>query len=168
MAIIDALSDWLGLRVEAKDLTVLQVSVRGIIVFVVALVILRIADRRFLAKLSAFDALLGLILASMLARAINGSAPFVPTLVGGFVIVLLHRLLAWLAFKSPLLARLVKGNDILLVRNGKQIQQSMRANRITEDDLMEEVRLIGQVQHVGDIQTATLERNGEISVIPEK
>jgi uncharacterized membrane protein YcaP (DUF421 family) len=44
----------------------------------------------------------------------------------------------------------------------------MRANRVSEDDLMEEVRLIGQVQHVGDVRTATMERNGEISVIPEK
>src|SRR5205807_9848504 len=79
MPALKAFSEWLGLNVEPRDLTLLQVSLRGVIVFIAALVLLRIADRRFLAKLSAFDALLGFILASMLARAINGSASFLPT-----------------------------------------------------------------------------------------
>jgi hypothetical protein len=63
----------LGLGVDAKELTSLQVSMRGIIVFVATLVMVRIGSKRSLAEKTAFDAALMIIIASVLARAINGS-----------------------------------------------------------------------------------------------
>src|SRR5205823_11480670 len=83
----------LGLGVEPKELTFLQVSLRGVIVFIVTLVMVRLSSKRSLAEKTAFDAALIVIIASVLARAINGSAPFFPTLGIGFILVLLHRLL---------------------------------------------------------------------------
>src|SRR5215475_13811477 len=94
---LDAL---LGLGREAAALTFVQISIRGIIVFIAALVIVRCGDRRFLSQKTAFDAVLGFILASMLARAVNGTAAFFPTLGAGFVLVLLHSLLAHWARRS--------------------------------------------------------------------
>src|SRR5438045_9202310 len=88
----------LGLGVDAKELTSLQVSMRGIIVFVATLVLVRIGSKRSLAEKTAFDAALMLIIASVLARAINGSAPFVPTLVLGFGLMHLHRSYALAAY----------------------------------------------------------------------
>src|SRR5581483_4651516 len=85
----------LGVGSEPKALTFAQIAVRGIIVFVISLIMVRLGDKRFLSKKTAFDAILGLILASMLARAVNGSAAFWPTLGGGFVVVGLHQLLAF-------------------------------------------------------------------------
>jgi uncharacterized membrane protein YcaP (DUF421 family) len=61
---------------------------RGVIVFIATLAIIRCGDRRFLSQKTAFDAVLGFILASMLARAVNGTAAFFPTLGGGFVLVI--------------------------------------------------------------------------------
>src|SRR3954467_9299749 len=58
----------LGIGLEPKDLNYLHVALRGIIVFIAALIILRVGNKRFLSKMSAFDAILGFILASMLAR----------------------------------------------------------------------------------------------------
>ena len=66
----------LGLGSDAAALTFTQISLRGVIVFVAALVIVRCGDRRFLSQKTAFDAVLGFILASMLARAVNGTAAF--------------------------------------------------------------------------------------------
>ena len=165
---MDVLSDWLGLKVEPRGLTFFQISLRGIIVFVTALAVLRLADRRFLAKLSAFDAILGLILASMLARAVNGSAAFFPTLGGAFVIVCLHRLLARLAFTYEKFGRLVKGEAEVLLREGKAIAKAMKANNISKADLLEETRLNGGVDDLQQVRTATIERNGEISIVTEK
>lgn len=91
------LANALGLGREATELTFTQISLRGIIVFVAALAIVRCGDRRFLSQKTAFDAVLGFILASMLARAVNGTAAFFPTLGGGFVLVMLHRVLAYAA-----------------------------------------------------------------------
>lgn len=61
----------LGLGIEPKDLSFIQISLRGIIVFVVSLLMVRVSNRRFLSRMSAFDAILGFILASMLARALK-------------------------------------------------------------------------------------------------
>ncbi len=109
----------LGLGVDAKELTSLQVSMRGIIVFVATLVMVRIGSKRSLAEKTAFDAALMIIIASVLARAINGSAPFVPTLVVGFVLVLLHRLFALGAYASHAFGILVKGKPVVIVENGR-------------------------------------------------
>ena len=164
----DGFGALLGIGLEAKDLSFLQVSLRGIIVFLVALVMVRLADKRFLAKMSAFDAILGFVLASMLARAINGSAPFFPTLGGGFVLVGMHRLIGSLAFRSDHVGRWVKGGTEVLVRHGRMNRNAMRANKISEADLLEEARLNGQVADPDKIEIATLERNGQVSIIPEK
>src|SRR6266478_6703402 len=85
----------LGLGSEPKDFTFFQISLRGIIVFLVALVMVRLGNKRFLSNKTAFDAILGFILASMLARVVNGSGAFWPTLAAGFVLVFLHRLFAF-------------------------------------------------------------------------
>ena len=76
----------LGLGVEPKELTFLQISIRGIIVFVATLLMIRLGHKRSLARKTPFDAVLIVILASVLSRAINGSAAFFATLGGGVVI----------------------------------------------------------------------------------
>jgi len=157
----------LGLELEPKDLGFMQISLRAIIVFTIALVIMRVANKRFLSKMTAFDALLGFIMASMLARAVNGSAAFFPTLGAGFVLVGVHALIAQLSFHSDRIGILVKGNTAALVENGKMDRKMMAKTKISEKDLLEEARLNGQVAHMDDIQLATLERNGQVSIIPK-
>ena len=162
------MNELLGLGLEPKDLNCVHVCLRGRIVFIVALIIVRVADRRFLGKMSALDVILGFVLASMLARAINGSAAFFPTLVGGFALVFLHRLLALLAFHSEIFGDLIKGRADVLVEDGKRVKQSLRTHKITEKDLLEEVRLEGQVSSVEAVQTATIERSGKVGVLARK
>jgi uncharacterized membrane protein YcaP (DUF421 family) len=155
----------LGLGIEPKDLTSLQVSIRGIIVFVATLVMVRISSKRSLAEKTAFDAALIIIIASVLSRAINGSAPFVPTLVVGFVLVFLHRLLALGAYASHTIGILVKGKPVVIVENGRINQRNMRANQITEHDLQEDMRLDAEIDDVNKIKVARVERSGDISFI---
>ena len=99
----------LGLGAEARDLTFVQISLRGVIVFLATLVMVRLGHKRSLSRKTAFDAVLIVILASVLSRAINGSAPFLATLGGGLVLVLLHRLLALMAYYSHWFGTLIKG-----------------------------------------------------------
>jgi uncharacterized membrane protein YcaP (DUF421 family) len=163
---VPVLTRWLGLDLGPQQLSVLQVSLRGVTVFLVALVMLRMSDRRFLARLSAFDAILGFILAAMLSRAVNGSSAFLPTLGGGFVLVGLHRLLATLAYRSHAFGVWLKGEAQVLAQDGRLNEARMRAAKISEHDLLEEARLHGPVDKIRRIRTATLERNGEVSVVP--
>ncbi|HEU0209660.1 MAG TPA: YetF domain-containing protein [Candidatus Udaeobacter sp.] len=155
----------LGLGVEAKALTSLQVSMRGIIVFAATLVMVRLSSKRSLAEKTAFDAALMIIIASVLARAINGSAPFVPTLVVGFVLVLLHRVLALGAYVSHAFGILVKGKSVVLVEDGRVDQRNMRFNHISQHDLEEDMRLDVQTEDISKIKVARIERSGDISFI---
>jgi uncharacterized membrane protein YcaP (DUF421 family) len=155
----------LGLGREAASLTFFQISLRGIIVFVVTLVIVRCGDRRFLSQKTAFDAVLGFILASMLARAVNGTAAFFPTLGAGFVLVVLHRILAYWSRRSHSLGLAIKGRSDVIIRNGTLDEVATRRNRLSEHDVLEDVRLNGNVAEIGDVVLAVLERNGHISVV---
>src|SRR5881398_4052743 len=131
----------LGLGAEPKDLTFVQISLRGIIVFVATLIMVRLGHKRSLAHKTPFDAVLLVILASVLSRAINGSAAFFATIGGGVVLVLLHRFLAYLAFYSHGFGILVKGKPEIIVRDGECDFQMMRRNHeevtftIAHDDL---------------------------------
>jgi YetF N-terminal transmembrane domain len=71
-----SLQTLLGLGVEPRQLTFLQVSVRGVIVFIAALIMVRLSSKRSLAEKTAFDAVLVVIIGSVLARVINGSEAF--------------------------------------------------------------------------------------------
>jgi uncharacterized membrane protein YcaP (DUF421 family) len=157
----------LGLGVSADQLTFLQVALRAVVVCLATLVIVRVAHRRFLAQLSTFDAVVVFLLASMLARAVNGTASFGPTLAGGFVVVLLHRLLAGLAFRYPRFGDLIKGRPHVLVRHGAMLEDHLRANGMSREDVREQARLNGCLDRDEDIALATLERNGQVSIVPE-
>src|SRR5215831_16859568 len=109
----------LGLGQDSASLTVVQISLRGLIVFAATLAIIRCGDRRFLSQKTAFDAVLGFILASMLARAVNGTSAFFPTLGGGFVLVMLHRLLAYWSRRSHRFGLLIKGASDVIIREGQ-------------------------------------------------
>ena len=159
------MSDLLGLSLQPKDLNTLQVCVRAIIVFVAALIMVRFAHRRFMSKMSAFDVILGFVLSSMLARAINGSAPFLPTLAGGVVLILLHRIISVISFHSDRFGYLVKGDARTLVENGVRQRAALQSEGISDKDLLEEIRLNGNLGSWEEVKTATLERNGQVSVV---
>jgi len=162
------MNDLLGLHVEARNLSLEQICLRAIIVFIVTLVMARLADKRFLAKLAAFDVILGFLLASMMARAVNGSSSFLPTLGGGFVLVFLHRLLGMVSFHWDWFGRLVKGDARVVVKNGNVDHKVLGSLHISEKDLLEELHLNGNLDTVDKVQKATLERNGKISIVPMK
>src|SRR4026209_1913847 len=162
------LANALGLGREATELTFTQISLCDISVFVAALAIGRCGDRRFLSQKTAFDAVLGFILASMLARAVNGTAAFLPTLGGGLVLVVLHRLLAYLSRRSHVFGILVKGRSEVIVRDGRLDEGVASRNCLSEHDILEDLRLNGNVGGISDVSIAVFERNGHISVVPRE
>jgi uncharacterized membrane protein YcaP (DUF421 family) len=123
-------------------------------------------EQTILARKTAFDLILGLVLASMLARAINGSEQLGPTITAGFALALLHRFLGWLACKWPALGGVIKGHSETLITDGEIDRETLAKHNIGDDDLLEELRLNG-VEKPEQARLARLERSGEISVIPK-
>ena len=101
----------------------------------------------------------------MLARVINESEAFFPTLGSGFVLVLLHRLSGLAAYYSHTFGILVKGEPAMLVQNGRIQRKNMFWNHISKHDLEEDMRLEAKTDDLSKIQVARLERSGDISFI---
>ena len=105
------------------------------------------------------------ILASVLSRAINGSAGFFATIGGSLILVLLNRLFGIFAYVSPAFRRLIKGNPEEVVRDGQFIHAALRKHCIAEEDVREDLRLEAQVEDLSRIRVARLECSGDLSFI---
>jgi uncharacterized membrane protein YcaP (DUF421 family) len=153
------------LKLQPHELGYGQIVLRALIVFVVALIVVRLGAKRFLGRKTAFDYILAFILGSMLSRAINGSAPFLQTMVGGLALVLFHRLVAWLSFRNHTIGQWVKGTDDAVIQNGELQPDAMKRNYFTDRDLMEDLRLKSH-ESPSEVKSARIERSGDLSVIP--
>jgi uncharacterized membrane protein YcaP (DUF421 family) len=155
----------LGADGQPKELTLLQLSIRGFIIFLVGLAMVRVGDRRSLSEKTAFDAIFIVLLGSMLSRAINGSAPFFTTIGASVGLVLVHRGFAFVGCHSHAFGKIIKGRDVILVRDGKINWKAMRKSLVSKHDLEEDLRLHAKTEDVGKIRVARLERSGDISFI---
>jgi uncharacterized membrane protein YcaP (DUF421 family) len=153
---------------NATELTLLHVALRGLIIFLVGLAIVRIGDRRSLAEKTGFDAIFIVLIGSMLSRAINGPAPFFTTIGAGIALMIVHRAFAFGAFKSHAFGKLIKGNAYTLVRKGEVDWKEMKRGFVSQHDLEEDLHLDAKTEDISDIETARLERSGDISFIKKK
>lgn len=154
---------WL-LGLEAEDLTIAQMALRAVVVYLAALLMVRWGEKRFMGKSTAFDVILGVILGSVVSRAINGSAGFLPTLVAGGVLVGMHWAFASLAFRSDRFGTFVKGRTRVLVKDGEIDWDEMRRSHTSRDDLLGALRAQG-VRDPSEVAEARLERSGDVSVV---
>ena len=142
-----------------------EMILRAVGVYIGALLIVRVAgEARLLGKHAAFDIFLGFIFGSMISRPVNASAPFFETVAVGAVLVGVHWIFGALAFRWHAFGNLVKGRPAVLLENGEIRWEAMRASHFTRRDLLETLRLHG-VDELEEVKTATLERNGNVSVI---
>jgi len=141
-------------------------ALRTIIIYVASLVIVRLSSARFLSKTSPFDIVVGIMLGSIMSRAINGSASLVPTIIAGAVLLALHWVLAALAYHTSWFGPIIKGGRILLIKDGEICRKGMRQASITEHDLNETLRLETREPDPSKIKAAYMERNGQISIVP--
>ena len=162
------LQDLLGLGLDVADVGVLQMSLRTVLIYAAMLAIVRVGSKRFLSQATAFDAIVAIMLGSIMSRAINGSAPFLPTLAAGVILVGLHWLIAAVAYSSDWFGTLVKGNPVLLIKDGDVQEKGLRRTSVSAKDLEEALRIESHVTEPEAVKLAYLERNGGISVIPRK
>jgi uncharacterized membrane protein YcaP (DUF421 family) len=155
-----------GLGLEVESLSVGQMASRAVITFVVTVVIIRLGDKRLFGKATAFDFIVAIMIGSIMSRAITGSGPLLPIWVAGFVLIGLHWLLATLAFHLDWFGPLVKGNAVRLIADGQIEWSGMREASITRNELEQALRAEGEQPDPATIQSAYLERDGTISVLP--
>ncbi len=156
----------LGWGVEPTRYTWIQVTLRGVVVYVAGLAVIRVSNDRFIGKRAAFDIILGFILGSLLSRAINGSGPLFGSLTAVAALLLVHWVFSALGFRFDRFGNLIKGRPLVLVRNGQLERRELRESHIGTEDLSEALRLHGKVLAPADVTEARIERSGDISVVP--
>lgn len=164
----ELLNSMLGLDRDVSDLDVVRMALRALAIYVIALAIVRLGSKRFLSRATAFDVVVAIMLGSIIGRAINGSAPFFPTVAAACLLVGLHWAFAALSFHTDRFGALVKGSPVLLVRDGQIQWEGMRKAAVSERDLAESLRMQGMEPDVSSIRLAHLERNGRISIVAGK
>lgn len=162
--ILEALRDLLGVGVDGPGPG--QMALRAVVIYVTAILLVRLGQKRFMGKNTAFDVILGIILGSVLSRGITGNAPFVPTVAAGAMLVALHWLFSVASFYWRPFGRVVKGEERVLVKDGEIQWRNMQRSHIGRHDLEMAIRNTGKAARLEDVAEAHFERSGEISVIP--
>ena len=75
-----------------------------------------------------------------------------------------HAVMAHLTWRHPHLARLIDGKPQVLIRTGTVDEQLMRTERLTADDVQAALRAAGCL-HTHEVERATIETNGQITVV---
>lgn len=153
---------------QGKDLTALQMSMRGIIVFVLALLLVRISGRRSFGLHTPLDNIITILLGAILSRAVIGASPFVPVIVCCLIIVLIHRILGWLISRNESFSNIIEGKKILLFKDGHFIDNNMKKAQVCKENIMQGVRESALTDDLEKIDRVYIERNGAISVIKKQ
>jgi uncharacterized membrane protein YcaP (DUF421 family) len=165
---VDVLGSLNGQTEPGQSIGLIEMCLRAALVYGAVLVMVRLGHKRFLGRSTAFDIVLGIILGSVVSRAITGNAPFLPALAAGLSLILLHSAFSALAIRSAIFARLITGRARVLIRAGELDADQLRRARISEEDLREALRLSAGIEELEKVQSARLERNGEISVVKKE
>jgi uncharacterized membrane protein YcaP (DUF421 family) len=151
-----------------ERLPVWQVALRTVIIYVVALAIIRLAKRRFMGSYSAFDILLGFIVGSVMARSITGSLHLIDMIVVIGVLAIIHWAIATVVFYWGGFGKVVDNAARKLIVDGEINADALAKSKISEDDLMQALREKGSVDDAADVKAAYLESDGIITVIPKQ
>jgi uncharacterized membrane protein YcaP (DUF421 family) len=153
---------------EGKELTALQMSMRGIAIFIIAWLLIRISGRRSFGLHTPLDNIISILLGAVLSRAVVGASPFVPVIVCCLVIVAIHRLLGTLASHSAGFSRVLEGNKMLLFKDGHFIDENMKRAQVCKENVLQGIRESALTDDLEKIDRVYMERNGAISVVKKQ
>lgn len=154
--------DWRAVFVPKTP--VLELFVRGTVVYLALFALLRLAKRQA-GSLSVTDLLVLVLIADAAQNAMADDYRSLPDgLLLVATIVFWSFALDWLGYRYPLVRWFVHPPPVDLIRNGRMLRQNMRRELVTVDELMSQLREQG-VSAVGHVKIARLEGDGHISVV---
>lgn len=125
----------------------------------------RLMDKRSMGLLSPFEVIIIIALGSAVGDPMfYRQIPLLPAMLVITTIVLVERVLTKLSMKSRFVERIINGRPVLIIRDGKLLEEAMDHQNISQAELYSILRLRG-VLHVADVEYAYLEPSGSISII---
>jgi uncharacterized membrane protein YcaP (DUF421 family) len=142
--------------------------IRTIAVYVFLLVGLRLAGKRELGQLNAFDLVVLLVLSNTLQNAIIGNDNSLSGGVfGAAVLLVLNYLVVRYLYTHPALDRLIEGDPEILIRNGEVQEHRLRRELISKEQLEAAARKQG-IESLDRVNTCRLETGGALTFIPRE
>lgn len=150
------------------DFFMIPLLVRGIIVYVVVIVSVRLMGKRQIGELQPAELVVTILLSEIAAMPLeNSETPLIQSLVSILLLVSLEVVFSVVSLKSRSLRTLMQGHSVMVINNGKIVQKNLKLIRYSIDDLMEALRL-KDVFDISTVQYAYIETNGSISVMLKK
>ena len=159
--------DWQAVFVPEHSL--LEMFVRGSLMYLLVFGLVRLMAKRQVGGIGPSDVLVIVLLAEVAGngftasdyRSIPEGAVLVATLLGWTYA------LEWLGNKFPAMERLVRQPKLKLIENGRMLRRNMRAELVTTDELMAQLREEG-LESCENVDAAYMEADGRISIIRKK
>jgi len=148
-----------------EELTSLGFALRAVAVGILLYFLSRKLPRRSAGQFAGFDFTFFWMMGGLIASPLyDPKINFVNTLTAVVTIYAWHHFVAYIASKNRSLAIMLYGIAVPLVRGGKVIRQNMKKSLFNLELLMTQLRL-QKVGSLAEVEEATLETNGEVSVI---
>ena len=145
----------------------LEIIGRSIIVYLVIIVGIRVFGKKELSQLSIIDLVFILLISNSVQNAMVGPDN---TLMGGIVAAMslfsVNFLFKLILFKEKKISSFIQGSPVMLIHYGKVLEENLRREKITHDELSAAVREHG-VENIEDVNLAILEVDGNISILSD-
>lgn len=142
---------------------------RSVALYAFLLLLFRVSGQRTLAQITTFDFVLLLIIGEATQQALLGNDFSLTNafLVIGTLIGVDIAMSLWKG-RSRRVEELLDGVPLVILKDGKPIEDRMRKARVDESDILHAARELQGVERLDQIKYAVLERNGGVTVIPKK
>lgn len=149
----------------ASDLPLLEIFIRGTVVYLALFTMLRVVLKRQSSNLAVTDLLVVVLIADAAQNAMSSDYKSITDgLLLVATIIFWDFFMDWLGYRFAIVERFIRPPQMLLVKNGQLLRKNMRKELITEEELMSQVRVSG-CENLNDVQAAYMEGDGRISII---
>ena len=139
---------------------------RTVILYILIIIGVRLMGKRQVGELEPSELVLSLLIADLASVPMQDlGAPLHTGIIPILTLLSLTTILSVLTMKSIRFRAILCGKPSIIIRNGKLEQEEMRRNRLTVDELLEELRCQGHPD-ISTVQYAILETNGQLSILP--
>lgn len=137
----------------------------GSAAYVGLVVLLRVSGKRTLSKMNAFDWVVTVALGSTLATVLlNEDVALAEGLTAFALLIALQFVVTWSSVRVPWVRKLVTGEPAMLLYRGELIGASLRATRVTADEVRAALRSAG-LSDFAEAYAVVLETDGSLNVI---
>ena len=140
--------------------------IRTIILYLVLIFCVRLMGKRQIGQMEPSEFVVTMLVANLAAIPMqNEGLPLYGGLVPMLTVLGMELVLSGAMLRSIRLRKLFCGKPVILIENGRILQQNLRSTRVTLDELTGHLRE-KDVLDIRSVQYAILETNGNLSVFP--